>query len=290
LTSTNKANPVKTGNPNSGSDTIKDRASGDNFFTELIRHIKKVPSAVEIGVLVFMTLLTNPQGSLVTYKETKKGYNVKLDGRSVTNFLATYKISVTMSDFMTGINMAIIANHDGKLANAKFRTGSAKTATGHLERLEWVRNNVVLIGAANQRLVKPWITTTSNQVMSGKKLVAAATLQNVGRVMAEKKGDELSRVVEGLNKVKKTNTAKTTTPATPAPATVPISGAENFRVAIGHLIAGSSSAAETAKQIAVQLGTAQRISDAKRLAEILPLAIELAEQIAADKNKISTKR
>ena len=256
----------------SGSDTLKDRASEDSFFTSLIKHIKTVPTAVEMGALVFMTLLTNPQGSLVTYKETNKGYNVKLDGRSVTNFLATYKIAVTMSDFMTGINMAIIANHDGKLATAKFRSGSASSAAGHLDRLNWIRNNVVLIGAANQRLVKPWITTTSNQVMGGKKLTAAGSLQNVGRVMADKKGDELSKIVEGLNKVKKTNTTKTTTPATPAPATVPMSGAENFRVAISHLIAGSSSVDETAKQIAVQL------------------AIELAEEIAADKNKISTKR
>ena len=277
-----EANPAKTGNPRGDGKAIKDRASKDNFFTSLITHIKKVPSAVEIGVLVFMTLLTNPQGSLVTYKETKKGHNVKLDGRSVTNFLATYKIAVTMSDFMTGINLAIIANQDGKLATAKFRSGSASSAQGHLDRLTWIRENVVLIGAANQRLVKPWITTASNKVMSGKKLTAADTLESVGVKLAGKKGDELARVVAGLNKTRKTAGKNTTV------ATVPVSAVVAARQAQDKVIKEEITIDETVKAIAMTLGSAKKISDAERYAQRLIRAIELAKITAADPNKIST--
>tara|TARA_R100000742_G_C4259506_1_gene77323 strand:+ start:219 stop:1073 length:855 start_codon:yes stop_codon:yes gene_type:complete len=282
LTTNKKANPAKSGNPKNGSDILKDRASGDNFFTALIKHIKTVPSTVEIGVLVFMTLLTNPQGSLVTYKETKKGRQVKLDGRSVSNFLDTYNIGVAMSEFMTGINMAIIANESGKLASAEFRSGSASSAQGHLDRLTWIRDNVVLIGAANQRLIKPWITSTANQVMSGKKLTANQTLEKVSKDLDGKKGDELSKVVAGLNKARKTAGKKTTE------ATAPVSAVVAARQAQDKVIHEETSIDETVKALAMTLGSAKKISDAEQFAQRLIRAIELAKVRAADPDKIST--
>ncbi len=282
-----KANPAKTGNPKSGSDTLKDRASKDGFFTSLISHIKMVPNHVEMGVLVFIALLTNPNGSLVEYKTTGKNPTLRLDGRTVQNFIDTYKLGVPLAEFLTGIKLAGIANNNGLLKDIKLPSGkgwreAGKGQKANEERLIWIRQNVTVLGGTNTRKLSTWVTETHKDVMNGKKLTDSNDLKAVAEKLSVLGGDRKANAIAKLNGK---------APAKKAPAKkdepVVISIQDRLLAVQKELINEAVSADDSAKKLAVEFASSERnFSDAERAIRIQVLAIELAKKIRAERNSV----
>ena len=282
---TKKANPAKTGNPADRDQSVKSGTGKDGFFAKTISYIKAAPTNAEIGVLVFMALLTNPAGSLVSYTPTKKGFSYKLDGRTAAAFCATHGL-IDSNEFRQGIQMAIIANQNGALAAAKLSSGDWRSggmsATAHTERLNWIRENVIHIGADNQRRLKTWITSTANDVMAGKKLAANKTLESVGKSLEGKKGDELSRLVDSLKGVTKKTPAKQ--------ATGKIKERPSVQDLFADLVAQTEGDFEASwRDIGVIMsGNSRRMSVLRRLEKGIAIAVATADEVVNDHNKIST--
>ena len=282
---TKKANPAKAGNPKTDGKVLKSGTDKDGFFAKTIQYIKDTPTSVEMGVLIYMALLTNPAGSLVSYTPTKKGFTYKLDGRTADSFCATHGL-IDSNEFRQGIQMAIIANHDGSLAAAELSGGDWRSggfgAAANKERLQWIRANVVHIGGSNQRRMKTWITSTANDVMSGKKLAANKTLESVGKSLEGKKGDELSRLIDGLKGVTKKAPAKQTT--------AKIKAGPSVQDLIADLVAQTGDDVESAGRDmgVVMSANSKRMSDLRRLEKVIAIAVATADEVVNDQDKIKT--
>ena len=146
----------------------------DDFLLRSIRYFKCLPSVAEQGVLLFIALLTSPNGSLVeVLPPVKEGSNgrIQLDGRSVENFITHYGWQVDPRAIFRGLKVAAVHNVENRLADIQLPKGKGWREGTDLQRFNWLREE--LSGITNLKELDGYYQAAFNKVASGKALPAA---------------------------------------------------------------------------------------------------------------------
>lgn len=157
------------------SDTVETKDQKDTFLLKAIKYFKNSATVVEQGVLLFIALLTNPEGSKVeVMKPTAEGQNgrMKLQGLSVQGFINFYDWKVDDRALFRGLKIAAVLNGtDDRLIDIQFPNGKGWREGTDLQRLHYVREE---LDGLNPKDLDAYFQNLFNVVAQGKAIPKAA--------------------------------------------------------------------------------------------------------------------
>ena len=161
--------------PNSGSDTVETKDQKDTFLLKAIKYFKNSATVVEQGVLLFIALLTNPEGSKVEIlKPSADGRNgrMKLQGLTIQGFISFYDWQVDDRALFRGLKIAAVLNGtDNRLMDIQFPNGKSWREGTDLQRLHYVREE---LDGINPKDLDAYFQNLFNVVSQGKAIPKAA--------------------------------------------------------------------------------------------------------------------